>query len=95
MKVTRGQGGICKLLLSILKLKSTDESETGITGPLFLENSLWNRQWTCRKTDQTTNDISEHVPNVSDEDVLPTSQIFYTLPNEFYVGLTVHHELCV
>jgi len=80
--VTRGQGRIRRQLLSILKLKCRDEFERGITGPLYLENSLWNRKWTCLKTCQTTNDISQDVPNVSDEDVLPTLQIFYTLHND-------------
>ena len=75
MEVKRGQGRIRRHVPNILKLKSRDEFETGISGRLFLENSLWNRQWTCLKTDQTTNDISEDVYNVSD-DLLPTSQIF-------------------
>jgi len=39
MEVTRGQGGICRQLLSTLKLKCKDESERGITVPLFLE--IW------------------------------------------------------
>ena len=43
MEVTRGQGRIRRHVLSILKLKSRDEFETGISGPLFLENSLWDR----------------------------------------------------
>jgi hypothetical protein len=80
MEVTRGQGGIRRQVLRILKLKSRDEFETGIGGPLFLENSLWNTQWTCLKTDLTTNDISGDLHNLSDEDVLPMSQTFYTLP---------------
>jgi len=40
MEVTRGQGRIRRQLLSILKLKCRDEFERGITGPLYLENSL-------------------------------------------------------
>ena len=82
MEVTRGTGGICRQLLNILKLKCRDEFERGITGSLNLENSLWNRQQNCVKTDQTTNDVSHDAQNMSDEDVLPTLQIFYTLHND-------------
>ena len=74
-KLTRGQGGICRQLLIILKLKCRDEFERGITGPLFLENSLWENVPVSRQTKQQ-NDISRDVQNVSDEEVLPTLQIF-------------------
>jgi hypothetical protein len=58
IEMTGRRGKRRKQLLDDLEQKKILEIERGSTRSHPVENSLWKRLWTCRKTDYSMNDIS-------------------------------------